>query len=1543
MKQVFDSKKGASLLIVGLFVLLATLGIIIAVNTVEDVPVIGEKQYAVMIANEKASAVDLFIDNILLRAVNKMNEEFYENDGVFKEETEQGSVSSYKCGEYMFPRYYVAGSNQNCIPDYKEEFKSFVSSSSFNQLKDYPDYSININPSINYVTQSDVFDCDGDETIAETHRRQAQQPAWKNEEKTYIEIASEVASETGVDMPLLLAHATIESSMGKENSCTDSGKSSLTGCGWPSSCASGCKCEDTRGYFVSDKAQFECTARVDINAFLAKGTYQRCEDHLDDKRKLFDCVMCTYQGSYYTAHGEGNTKSFSEDGTCEYAELMQDLYCGWKNELEDDDLAKTSNNGLFMTLEAQEPIIIPIGDVDTTDFEVSPENYPNGILGTYGNEIIIPCSSSSCLADIAEYYHSIYPSYNYVWGGESPYTYKDTLDLTTQKDSIFHNMESQISKTEPGKNEFTRPGFDCSGWVWWVGRHANSTLFNARQGANAYYNMFFDSDSTKEVCAKNTDTPCTIENIVNEAKPGDLLFYKSPDDLVVSHIMIYVGDGKISHARGSKGLVKEPLPASYEGNIIAVYHLTEKAFTGEYNSLKDYINQEKDSDKSDQSEDENIPATSCSLTIDFSQINKDAIKNERLGYKKIQQVIDKHNLDETIREAGEKYNVPSAYIKAIITAEVGGLSFLDKYLSGEEKVSESGMRGPMQLSRSACDTLKQNDIICNYDDIKKGDVKHAIMASTANIALLRDRTKYIDKDNPDYYFLSLAYNAGQGSLANVLEEASERTGIEEQELLWRDISFEDVKQGIKRVGTGWAQKESKWNEVYEYPNLVATSLSQQCTGTLYKKGMVGGEDSNTISIQPKSRIPIDMPFERLSYIKHFINDIDDCDDELKDCVSDQLNKFNYGREGASLSELFGLTIYSSEFTEKKYAGVYTSKMFAYEFIEELMDCSTNKQTECVCAIDINMSKLKQNTVDIVLEWNSPIASQADLIVNGNYEKTISLPPLSVKTKREYINAEDKLHLTLHKDLDRVDIDAGMQSWTFDIHNISLMKHFSYEDYYQNEQLYDIPLFQRSMGDLTTSISQNDMAFHDDFITYYFNPENFRPEYPDISSIPQESKKCKTDLVDYAKKYLGTGYGSDGICSAEDAQAGKCTTQCGSYITNIFREVFSDPVYGNGNQKCDIHSDVKNNQFLNPELLKPGDLFSSDGLSEAAKKYGHTGMYVGKGIVSDTVRTTSSGKPYCHRSFTQDEHGEHVFIHSVGPVCYSTFDELISPDGQARNMISFCRYEKCKGEQTEISSVKARSGMTLMEYDETRMEPFTCRESKDSFVFFASPKDVNQNIGFSVKLKDTTPPDNVESVSASQSMCGGVPTAIFTWKDNQDDIYAYNITVKKINSKDSTTFIVPISHTVKHPNSDSTSFLGNLNILNKPYVTEKQHGSETERKYTFHAGSTGEKKLFNTSGTYEYEIKPLDHHLNSPPRGRKDAFEIFISEKGLEKISSSIVGSDMVGDISQKALKILLEKTCTNYYSILQRDHDAIFYDLGESSMLDKEVDHAVEE
>ncbi|MFW6378594.1 MAG: hypothetical protein ACOCZV_01080, partial [Nanoarchaeota archaeon] len=251
--------------------------------------------------------------------------------------------------------------------------------------------------------------------------------------------------------------------------------------------------------------------------------------------------------------------------------------------------------------------------------------------------------------------------------------------------------------------------------------------------------------------------------------------------------------------------------------------------------------------------------------------------------------------------------------------------------------------------------------------------------------------------------------------------------------------------------------------------------------------------------------------------------------------------------------------------------------------------------------------------------------------------------------------------------------------------------------------------------------------------------------------------------------------------------------------------------------------------------------------------------------------------------------------------------------------------------------------TILEYDETTMKPFTCRESKDSFVFFASPKNVNQNIGFSAKLKDTTPPDNVESVSASQSMCGGVPTAIFIWKDDQDDIYAYNITVKKTNSKDSTTFIVPISHAVKHPNSDSTSVSDNLNILNKPYVTEKQHGDETRRTYTFHAGSTGEKKLFNTSGTYEYEIKPLDHHLNSPPSGREETFEILISEKELERISSSILGSDMLGDISRKTLKTMLEKTCTNYYSILQQDHDAIFYDLGELSMLDKEVDHAVEE
>jgi len=143
---------------------------------------------------------------------------------------------------------------------------------------------------------------------------------------------------------------------------------------------------------------------------------------------------------------------------------------------------------LVITTSSQDEIKVPITTTKDDDQEDSEDEadegiYPNGILGGYANEKIITCSSGNCFSDVARYYYKLYTqdgtTLPYVWGGESPYTYEKTIeDQRNNPNSIFKGVS--VTKTQPGKysSKFTEPGFDCSGWAWWVGKHSGIKLFS---------------------------------------------------------------------------------------------------------------------------------------------------------------------------------------------------------------------------------------------------------------------------------------------------------------------------------------------------------------------------------------------------------------------------------------------------------------------------------------------------------------------------------------------------------------------------------------------------------------------------------------------------------------------------------------------------------------------------------------------------------------------------------------------------------------------------------------------------------------------------------------------------------------------------------------------------------------------------------------------------------------------------------------------------------------------------------------------------------
>lgn len=838
--------------------------------------------------------------------------------------------------------------------------------------------------------------------------------------------------------------------------------------------------------------------------------------------------------------------------------------------------------------------------------ELADQGYPSGALGGYGDEKIIDCASAECLIDVADYFVDQYNDLPYIWGGESPYSYEDTVALQEQSRSFFEGVS--VTKAQPGRSSLTLPGFDCSGWVWWVGKHAGVSDLSTRLTADDIYNNIWRAGNQR-IC-KEPELPCTQELILSQAEPGDVMFYKGPTDEKITHIMFYAGGGEIIHSSSRTGPIRETIPSFYlsskNSNIEAVYRLSFNG--GTYETLQAYLDEhdmnnpfdegglcsansklgcfigptawcsggedlpsrklrdqalsqawnvpgrnyvdiaisegiqksvdpaflltsavlESDlgknqkcadvqkstltgcswdlscaddcacggpdvvSDESqfscsagevrlgyteamigtmeflygpyseckaynadpdkfwtcilcvskgsydkdptgkgkpyftqdgtcDYAEDfkeeycswrvfleeegydfegysgtkkiasssnyvafepqigalapidmkemdeisaftinlmgtcydqlpgcvedyveafneahpkikitmseedpllvyettdalqscisngqkgcicelpENLPegkvnmfndgkltqmftrlflpksltntydsktnevmlevsgqkytlsskevdlgttslgqfsstgvhgsgTNECSFLIDLTDINENALDSTRIDYDRLQQALNTHDSDKFVEAAHEKYpNVPIEFIKGIIGTEVGGENIIDSCLAGTGGCYERLFKGPMQMGPDAC----ADTTTCNYEEISNGNIENAIMSGAEYLNKIISTHKYIDEDEPNFYFVAMAYNAGIGSMSKILEQSSMRTGKDETQLEWEDISYDDVKEGLLSLGSDWAAEEAKWDEVWEYPNLVAIFILEQCGG-----------------------------------------------------------------------------------------------------------------------------------------------------------------------------------------------------------------------------------------------------------------------------------------------------------------------------------------------------------------------------------------------------------------------------------------------------------------------------------------------------------------------------------------------------------------------------------------------------------------------------------------------------------------------------------------------------------------------------------------
>ncbi len=127
----------------------------------------------------------------------------------------------------------------------------------------------------------------------------------------------------------------------------------------------------------------------------------------------------------------------------------------------------------------------------------------------------------------------------FVWGGVSPST------LEEQSNDPFQTQIPRYKKQPKGswrEGLPMEPGFDCVGFLRWV-------------YGNQGYELFQDKKMRADEYREGLDTAANqfgLNNILDAAQPGDILFKCDPKTSKATHGMIYLGAGLILECAGNK-------------------------------------------------------------------------------------------------------------------------------------------------------------------------------------------------------------------------------------------------------------------------------------------------------------------------------------------------------------------------------------------------------------------------------------------------------------------------------------------------------------------------------------------------------------------------------------------------------------------------------------------------------------------------------------------------------------------------------------------------------------------------------------------------------------------------------------------------------------------------------------------------------------------------------------------------------------------------------------------------------------------------------
>ena len=601
----------------------------------------------------------------------------------------------------------------------------------------------------------------------------------------------------------------------------------------------------------------------------------------------------------------------------------------------------------------QSTLRLPLGR-DASLVDLGDGFYPSSVLGSYGNEQPVSCGSAQCFSDVANLFYDLYSldgtNLPYVWGGESPYSYEDSVALRDVETSVFHNYYGLTEKEPERKgrvSKFTVPGFDCSGWVWWVGKHASIEGLTSRTTANGFLNKARDLSGAVQVCDEKLEPgSCTQERIAQNAQAGDILFYAENKGSRATHIMFYNGDNEIIHSRGSLGLVREKIPPYYFRGLIGAYRFPYAP--GGLYKLSDVAKPANfatgplppSAEGSEILNQEQEATASCELPVDLTQTNYDAIANYPIpSALEVVEKLKAANIYDSIQAAHKAYpTVPEALIVSIITAQTG--TQLDGYLAGTHTCNEDGFCGLMGVDDYMCSRLTKE--ACDFDSFDKNNndpnaLTKGIMAGTAYLDYIL--TNHNDLQAPNYYWATVAYKGRPQVMDAIKEEVADRKKIPVGLVQWSDVEFGDVERGMPDARRNWAKQLENQQLIWRYTNYVGQALAQQCDGSLSASYVTRfGGSTSFLSYEPTITHTTDLDLELLSNVtSDFVPEITTrCIDELASCVQDYTYEF-------SSRTWFDITITSGNETES----------LAYSVLDQALDCYNNTQDDCYCDIVID--------------------------------------------------------------------------------------------------------------------------------------------------------------------------------------------------------------------------------------------------------------------------------------------------------------------------------------------------------------------------------------------------------------------------------------------------------------------------------------------------------------------------------------------------------------------------------------------------------------